>query len=41
MNAVARLQRLEQYRTEKAQQKIEDDNQRLAEIKHKKYLLQQ
>ena len=41
MEAVARLQRVEAYHRDKQFQKIEDDNRRLAEMNHKKYLLQQ
>lgn len=41
MEQVARLQRVEAYNREKQLQKIEDDTRRLAEMNHKKYLLQQ
>ena len=41
MDAVERLRRVEAFNREKQLQNIEADNQRIAEINHKKYKLQQ
>ena len=41
MDAVERLKRVEAFNREKQLEKIEEDNRRLAEMNHRKYLLQQ
>lgn len=41
IDAVERLKRVEAFNREKQLQKIEDDNRRLAQMAHSKYLLQQ
>ena len=41
VDAVERLKRVEAFNREKQLEKIEEDNRRLAEMNHRKYLLQQ
>ena len=41
VDAVERLKRVEAFNREKQLEKIEEDNRRIAEMNHRKYLLQQ